>query len=269
MPAKRFVYASIACALLAAGATACGGDTAGDKAGDKAGAAAPPAKAESIAVDKLGAEEIVKQAQTAMGGLQSVKVDGTLTVDGGKLTFDLAASKAGDCTGSVGTGSEGKVEVVRIGSQTWIKPDAVFWNTVAAKEGNARSGAVLAELFKGRYITNGQDDPSLKEMAQVCDLVGAISKDDGTSGDKYTKGAAADVNGTKAFSVTATDSDGENSTLYIATQGKPYLVRMEQTAGAEPGQLTFSDFDKPLDLKAPPADNVIDFSMVKQKLRPA
>lgn len=122
---------------------------------------------------------------------------------------------------------------------------------MAAKEGNAKSGAVLAELFKGRYITNGQDDPSLKEMAEVCDLIGAISKDDGTSGDKYTKGGAADVDGTKAFSITATDSDGENSTLYVATQGKPYLVRMEQTAGAEPGQLTFSDFDKPLDLKAP------------------
>ncbi|WP_199881638.1 hypothetical protein [Streptomyces sp. CB03911] len=269
MPAKRFVYASIACVLLAAGATACGGDKAGDKAADKAGAAAPPAKAGSVDIEKLGAEEIVKQAQTAMGGLNSVKVNGTLTVEGGKLTFDLAASKAGDCTGSVGTGSEGKVELVRIGGRTWIKPDAVFWNTVAAKEGNAKSGAVLAELFKGRYITNGQDDPSLKEMAEVCDLIGAISKDDGTSGDKYTKGAAADVDGTKAFSITATDSDGEHSTLYVATQGKPYLVRMEQTAGAEPGQLTFSDFDKPLDLKAPPADNVIDFSAVKQKLRTA
>lgn len=42
---------------------------------------------------------------------------------------------------------------------------------------------------------------------------------------------------------------------------------MASTDSASPGQLDFGDFDKPLDIQAPPADQVIDLSLFQQKVK--
>ena len=279
MPSKRLVHTAVICALLAAGATACNDDkkgqaapavTAAPAAATSAAAtpSATPTKAPGLAVDTLSGEEISKQAQTAMGSLSSLKIDGTMKTEGQGITMNLAADKKGNCVGKVTISGVGGVEILHTTAQTWIKPDAAFWKTISAEEGSRDGGAMAAELFKGRYLTGGQDDAALKEMAGMCDLIDSIAKDDSPSG-KIVKGAAGTTNGVKTFSLTDTDTDGQASTLYIASEGKPYLIKVEQTTGTEPGEMNFSDFDKPIVVQAPPADNVIDYSVFQQKLKSA
>ncbi|WP_371480125.1 hypothetical protein [Kitasatospora sp. NBC_00315] len=267
MLSKRLAHAAVTCAVLTVGVTACGGSTTTGAGGGAA--AAPSPSASSLAVDTLGADEIEKQAKAAMTALASLKVDGTMTVEGKKMTISLAADKKGDCAGTIGLGADGTIDLIRTGSQSWLKPDAAFWKSMAAKEGaDAKGSAAVAELFKGRYIANAGSDAQVEELAGMCDLVKGLGEDDGST-DKAVKGKAGDVNGVKTISLDVTDSDGQVNTIQVATEGKPYLIKLEQTAGAEPGEMVFSDFDKPLTVQAPPADNVIDFSVFQQKLKTA
>ncbi|MEK8110175.1 hypothetical protein NKG94_49395 [Micromonospora sp. M12] len=76
-----------------------------------------------------------------------------------------------------------------------------------------------------------------------------------------TKGEAREIDGVKTVGLVDGDKDG---TLFIATTGEPYPVRMEGGADS-PGQITFSDFGATFDeLKAPPANQVIDFDQLKR-----
>ncbi|MFC8761028.1 hypothetical protein ACFUAG_09975 [Streptomyces sp. NPDC057193] len=43
---------------------------------------------------------------------------------------------------------------------------------------------------------------------------------------------------------------------------KPYVLRVVETGGKEPGTLTLSDFDKPVTAAAPPADQVVDMEQL-------
>lgn len=270
MSSKRLVHAAVICAVLATGATACGGnkkESAAAPASSASSASAPAASpTPSLDVATLSAEDISKQAHEAMATLTSFTVDGTLTSEGEKISLKVTADRQGNCTGTVGVPAMGQVELLRTGKQTYIKPDATFWKAIAGKEGNPKAGAVVAELFKGRYLTGGQDNADFREMAQMCDMVDGIAKDDSPD-NKVAKGTAGTTNGVKTFSLAASDTDGSVSTLYIATEGKPYLIKMEQTTGSEPGQMNLSGFNKPVTVQAPPADNVIDWSLFQQKVK--
>jgi hypothetical protein len=255
--------AALAAALLA-GATACGSTTA---AGKPAAAASPAPSASptpaALAVDTLTADQISDKAKAAMGALSSLKVDGTMTTEDGKMSIHLAADRQKNCVGTVGIPGVGEIEIRHTGTQTWLKPDTAFWKSIAVKQGNPKAGPVVAELFKGRYLTGGADDPQLKQASEMCGLIEGITSDDSPS--KATKGAAGTVDGVRTFSLQVTDDQGQKSTLYIATEGKPYLIRMEQTEGSEPGRMDFSAFDKPVTVQAPPADDVIDYTVFQKK----
>ncbi|MFD0568031.1 hypothetical protein ACFQ0T_00420 [Kitasatospora gansuensis] len=224
--------------------------------------------AQGLAVDTLSGADIAKQAQAAMAQLASVKIEGSVSSGGGMTTLQLAADKKGNCAGSVRVPATGQVDLLRTSTQVWLKPDAAFWKSIATQTGGAKAGAMAAELFKGRYLTGGQDDATVKQTASMCDLVDAIAKDD-DSPNTYTKGAMGITNGIKTFTLVATDAEGVKSTMYIATEGKPYLVKVERTDSPGSNHMNLSDFDKPVTVQAPPADTVIDYSAFQDKLKTA
>ncbi|MFI6447377.1 hypothetical protein [Kitasatospora sp. NPDC050543] len=279
MPSKRLVNTAVLCVVLAAGATACNGDE------EKGAAAAPttaaataaatptatptptPTTPAGLAFDTLSADEISKQAVAAMHGLASLKVVGHVTVDGSDMKFNLAADKAGNCVGTMGSEKGGSFEVIQTPDQTWVKPDAAYWKALAEQGGNPKAGAMIAELFKGRYLTEGKgkNGTDTAEESMICGLATAIMKEDPSeAGDKWAKGTAGTADGKKSFGLTVTNADGSASTMQVAAEGKPYLLTMQQGADS---QMTFGDFDKPVAVQAPPADNVIDGSVFKQKLK--
>ncbi|MER5349478.1 hypothetical protein ABT093_03980 [Kitasatospora sp. NPDC002551] len=246
MLSKRLASTAAICLLLAAGATACGDDK------------ASPAKLDTA---KLSAEEIQKQAKDALAGATSVKVVGTI---GGaeKMTLDLAVDTQGQCKGTITMPGTGKFELLGDGKQVYLKPDAEFLTNVA---GGGADGAKAAELLKGRYIAGVQDDPEMKELTTACNLKELTRSfvEDGKSTD-LTKGSAGTVNGAKTFSVKSKNSSGDEIVLHVATEGTPYPLRLEKT-GKDGGQADFTEINKPLTIQAPPADQIIDYSMFKDQ----
>ncbi|WP_405015673.1 hypothetical protein OHV05_00160 [Kitasatospora sp. NBC_00070] len=277
MPSKRLASIAVLCLSLAAMATACSDDTKTTAAATvtpstPSGSASAPASSpavQGLAVDTLSGAEIAKQAQAATAALTSVKIDGSVTNDGSSTTLQLAADRKGNCAGTVSVPATGRVDILRTSAQVWLKPDAVFWKQLATQKGGPRAGAMAAELFKGRYLTGGQNDATVTQTASMCDLVDSIAKDDDGTPSTYTKGSAGTTNGVKTLSLVATDADGVRSTMYIATEGKPYLVRVERTDSPQTDHMDLSDFDKPVTVQAPPADTVIDYSAFQDKLKTA
>ncbi|WP_327679665.1 hypothetical protein [Kitasatospora sp. NBC_00458] len=253
MLSKRLAGTAAVCLLLAGGATACG-DTV-----DKAGATP------KLDTEKLSAQEIEKAAKDALASATSVKITGDIAMDEGKMTIDLALDTKSQCTGSMSMPGMGKFEIISDGKQSYIKPDKQFWTAIGGKEGEK-----AAELFKGRYLS-GLQDSDMKDLTEVCNLKEFSSKivaDDSGKSD-VTKGEAATINGQKAFSLKVKDRKGEESTIHVATTGKSYPLRVEKKSGTEGGQVDFTDYDKPLTIQAPPADNVIDFAKLQDQLKSA
>jgi hypothetical protein len=71
-----------------------------------------------------------------------------------------------------------------------------------------------------------------------------------------SRGKTTAVEGAPA--ITLHEKDGKDRyTLYVATEGKPYLLRIDSTAGADQGSVFFSDFDKPVPTQKP-AGKILD-----------
>ncbi|MGW2373508.1 MULTISPECIES: hypothetical protein [Kitasatospora] len=277
MLSKRLVSTAAICLLLGAGTAACGDNKDSDKAAAPATTAAaaatptatPTPTVAKLDTDKLSAQELEQKAKDALAGATALRISGTMADADGKMEMDLSMDKKGQCLGTVTLPGMGKIDIIGDGKASYLKGDPTFLAAMAGQTGD-KNGAQVAELLKGRYLTGFDSDPQMKMMTSFCSL-SDFSKQivDGKT-DKAEKGVAGNVNGVKTFSLKVTDSSGEQSTLQIATEGKPYLVQVE-TVSAKDGNTTinFSDFDKPLTVQAPPADNVIDFSKFKAQVKGA
>ncbi|CAM5539410.1 hypothetical protein SMICM304S_08258 [Streptomyces microflavus] len=91
------------------------------------------------------------------------------------------------------------------------------------------------------------DDPRLLTVTQVCDLdtFRELITDNADAADRgTTKGRETEVNGEPVIPVTRAQGD-ERLTVYVATEGEPYPVRIAVRGSGEEGTVDFSGFDRP------------------------
>lgn len=258
----RTAGAACGAAALALLVPACSDDDGGDK---KDGTA------------DQSAQEISDRAKRELLDAESVHL--TLTDKGGDVDkddpahMDLALDREGNCAGTLrfgGTG--GSAELVKRGDKVWMKPDGTFWkNQVPGGQ-----GAAAAELFKGRYIHGSTNDSMLKGLAEVCDLkefqksVGDDSDDSDDSDDDMKdlkKGKVTTVDGTRVVPLTGKDDDGNDTTLYVAAEGRPQLIRATEKGKGTDRTTTLTDYDEPVPSKTPPASESVDVSKLQEELR--
>ncbi|MFI9365903.1 hypothetical protein ACIG5E_33365 [Kitasatospora sp. NPDC053057] len=273
MPSKRLASTAAICLLLGAGTAACGDNKDSDKAAAPATSAAaaatptatptPTPTVAKLDTDKLSAQEIEKQAKDALASATSLRISGKMTSDEGVMTIDMVMDSKGQCQGTMALPGMGSFEMISDGKAYFMKPDVQFWKTFGGS-----NPKVLAQL-KDRYLTGFQNDPKMKDMTDFCKLTDASSQmlDDGSS--TPSKGSAGTVNGVKTFSLKEKDDQGEESVLHIATEGTFYPVRLEKTTGKDQGQIDFTDFDKPVTIQTPSADNVIDYTKFQDTVKSA
>ncbi|MEU7579531.1 hypothetical protein AB0B50_18210 [Streptomyces sp. NPDC041068] len=235
---------------------------------------------ESNGVAGMSAQEISDKAKQELLDAKSVHIsmkatgaDATKDSDSDSdasdsddpTSMELTLDRDENCTGTMRMANGATLELVKRGDKVWMKPDETFWKTqIPGGEGEA-----AAELFKNRYIHGSTSDAMLKEVAEVCDL-GKIQKDIEDDSDDDTKslekGGAAKVDGTSAITLTGTD-DGKETTLYVATEGKPYLLKAVEKGDGDDTTTTFSDYDEPVPSKTPSADESVDVSKLRERLQ--
>ena len=238
-----------AAALLAASAALVGCGDDGDGSSTGAEQTGDDSAGSSAFVEQEGAE-IRDAAATAMSDLESLRVSGEVTVDGEEVSIEIAASRAGDCSGTVGFGGA-DAEVLSVDGQTWFRPSEEFWRASAGPQADQ-----IIEVVDGRWVVLGEDEG----FAELCDLDQLLEEllEDTDEATSYETGEVSDVDGTEAVAVVSTDEDGESSTGYIAVEEPHHLLRIERTEGDEQGSVAFTDFDEPVEVEAPADDETVD-----------
>jgi hypothetical protein len=239
------VIAAAAAVLLAGCSQGTSGTGTSTEPGTGTSAAAPKKPAGNGVAD-LPAADIVTRAGQALRQADTVRVSADLVSGTDKIKLDLRISGTKGAVGTVSV-SAAPFTVLRIGPTAYLKGDAATWTKAGAAE--------AAQTLAGKWIkvpTNDKDFAEFVKFTQVSTLADLFVTEGGTA-DK----TATSLRGQAA--VKLSDSDG--SALYVATSGKPYPLRVQQAATAtDHGTVDFTDFNRPVTLTPPPADQVIDLS---------
>ncbi|MDQ8704251.1 hypothetical protein RCO28_17400 [Streptomyces sp. LHD-70] len=207
-------------------------------------------------------QEIGVQARAALQSVKSLHVEAEIKgmAEPAPASFELSYDTQDNCTGSVTEqGGKGRMEVLRKGDRVWIKPDARWLSSQAPHLG----GDAAAQLLKGKYLETSAGDADGAKIAQLCDLNAFKAQITERSGKAeaatVTKGERTEVDGRPAIELNVTRGAQKGKT-YVSTEDKPYPLKVEADEPAKGVEIdmTFSEFDRPVDVKVPPADQTVD-----------
>ncbi|MFF0017172.1 hypothetical protein [Streptomyces sp. NPDC005374] len=259
---RRTALAALCIAAAAtAGLTGCGPgqnqDQSDSGTGTSSASAAPgkPAgKKEAFA--GLTGGEIADRATKATTGASSLRMKGDIPDDesGGIISVDVTLNKKGECAGTIGMGGKGKAELIKTGETVYMKFDEALLREQSKGESKSDTDAVVA-MLAGKWTRTKATGADAKEFEDFCDLGTVLDGAEDTNSDAG-RGKATTVDGAPAITLHVKDGK-DRYTLFVATEGKPYLLRIDSTAGADQGSIFFSDFDKPVPT-AKPAGAILD-----------
>ncbi|GGT39738.1 hypothetical protein [Streptomyces purpureus] len=214
----------------------------------------------------LSADEIGDRAVEATQSATSLRMSGRGVSDGQTLDLDFSVNDQAQCTGKL-TVEGGVAELRQAGGDTYMKGDEKFWRASMTSQGmpEAQIGPTI-ELLKGRWLKIAPGQEGSTDLAGVCDLKALLAdlgkdEDDRTG---LTRGADTKVNDTPVATLVKKKADGETTTVYVAKEGKPYIVQIVKKGGDEPGTMLLSDFDKPVKVVLPPADETVDLEKLER-----
>jgi hypothetical protein len=199
------------------------------------------------------ATTILDESKKDMKALSSVTFGGELTNDGQQLTMDMAVTTDGSCEGTIAL-QGGKAEIRSTGDQSWMKPDAAFWESFAVKS------AVMVQVVVGdRWVVIPGDASDFTELCDLDELLSEMGSDENAEAEV---GGTQEVAGQEAVEVITESDEGDPVSVWIATDDPHHILQMEVTQGDEPGTITFSEFDEELDVQAPAEDEVVDLDQL-------
>ncbi|MFG3508166.1 hypothetical protein ACGF5F_22000 [Streptomyces sp. NPDC047821] len=240
---KRPVLAAL-CAVTALGLTACG------PSGSGSGEAK---KAEPFA--GLSGGQIANKAIKATKTADSLTLDANLKTTEGPMKAFMALDTKGQCAGTITMGPTGTMEVIKAGKEAYIRFDEAFLRE-QNEGGSPEETEAALKMLKGRWLKTDANDPEAKEGLEMCDL-GAMLGEFETGASSAERGEETTVNGKKALTLTEKDGDTTYK-IYVATEGEPYLLKIDQKGGEDPGTLSFTDYNKPVPAKKPAAKDILD-----------
>jgi hypothetical protein len=263
---RRTALAALCLAVAAtAGLTACQSDSSGGTSGKSkadgtsAGASktAEPAKsAEPFA--GLSADEIAEKALTATTGASSLRMKGRIQDDesDGTILIDMALDKKNECAGTLGMGGKGRADLIKTGDTVYLKYDETFLREQSKGEAKADVDAAV-DMLAGKWTKMSAKGSDAKDIAGFCDLDTVLggAEDVGSGGSgggsaEGTRAGTATIDGQKAAVLKVKDGK-DRYTMYVAAEGKPYLLRLDSTSADDPGSVVFSDFDQPVPASKP------------------
>jgi hypothetical protein len=193
----------------------------------------------SSAITHRSPDAIVAGATRAIDGVHSVRVSGQIS-DGTSahpIRLDLQLVNGRGATGSMSENGT-SFRLITVGGESYVNGSPQFWRQFG--------GAAVATQLRGRWLrasASSGDFASLASLTDVHKLLSALLAGHGP----LTRGATSTLAGHRVVALHDTSKHG---TLYVATTGPPYPIRI-QNDGSDGGELSFSDFDAKVALTAP------------------
>jgi hypothetical protein len=236
----------IAAVLLTVGIAACGSSS--SSSGSTSSSTSSTAGSSDNGVASKSADQIVAAAHDAANGLGSVHVAGTVSAGARPVTMDLNLANGKGGRGSM-SASGLSFKIISLGQTAYFSGGQSFWQRFG--------GQAAAQLLQGKWL-KAPATGNFGSFAKLTDMQTLFSKLLASRG-SLTKGSTSTVNGQMVIAVNDSANGG---TLYVATTGKPYPIRVANN-GSGGGQLTFDRFNETVSLTAPA--HAIDISQLKGK----
>ncbi|MFJ9825823.1 hypothetical protein ACIRSU_15830 [Streptomyces sp. NPDC101160] len=217
----------------------------------------------------LTADQIADKAVTATQSATSLRLAGRVVSGGQPLDVDFSVNDHHQCAGVVRL-QGGAAELRQTGTVTYMKGDEAFWRASLTSQGMPEPQIeATIELLKGRWLKIPQGQPGTENLSGVCDLKALLADLGRNKAERtgLTRGPDARVKGTPVATLVKRKAEGtavQTTTVSVSERGKPYILRMVKRGGPEPGVVVLSDYDKPVKVVVPPADQTVDLSKLEQ-----
>ncbi len=229
--------------ILAALLTGCSGATAtpGSTTAGPASAGAS-ATAAGNGIEALSAPEILARSQAALAAAPSFHLELTATVAGFVVVSEMDA--VGRNLKGTQTGQAQPVEFIRIGDDHYVKAGDGYWSTIVSLQ-------QIAHL-SGKWVKVPPNSPTFSGLfpdpkTMLSDATGV------------TKSGSSTVDGKPVVGLTS-----QGSTVYVATEGEPYPVKIDGTQNTDfgPGTLVaeFSRYGAVTTTISAPTGEIVDIS---------
>lgn len=190
--------------------------------------------------------QIVTAASAATSGATSFTYSGTTQQGSQTYKLRMSVSTSGNGQGTITMGGQ-PIRLVKVGNTVYFSSTKAFWTK--------NEGQAAAQLIGNRWLSAPVTDKDFADIVSLLDAQQVAGQFSDTSGTTFTKGKTGTVNGQSVIAVTGKDtSGGGGGTVYVATTGKPYIVRIT----ANGTSLNFSNYNKPVNPTVPA--NPIDIS---------
>jgi hypothetical protein len=227
-------------ALLAGG---CGGKKTATT-GTTTGAARPATTAAPNGIASKSADRIVASMREAVANAKSVHVVGAATTGGTSMALELKLVTGKGGAGHIAIDGLG-FDIVRIGNKIFFKGQKKFLVHYAGP---------TAQLLAGKWFVVKAGTRGFGSLAPLTSLDGLVSQILSTHG-KLEKGATTTIDGQPAIAIKDSTSGG---TLFVATTGPAYPLRLTPGPTKGKGVIDFRDWDQPIVVKRPPG--AIDYA---------
>ena len=191
------------------------------------------------------ASQILKDTVAALRGAESVHLYGTIPSGGENFGIDVRYNRSGNLTGTFTLGGV-TADVVVTGGHSYLKGRALF-----AKYAGAQAAALIGDRWVAVPAGAGPGADIVASISTFTDFAKLADALSMPSGGAVTKGASTTVDGQAVVALRDADS-----TLYVATTGKPYPVEVKPQTGSQ--ALHFASWDAAVDVSAP--RDALDFS---------
>lgn len=193
-------------------------------------------------------QAIVAAATRAIDGVRSVRISGAVNVASPKdeIRFDLHLLNGRGATGSLS--EHGFVlHLVTLGDTAYIKGTPAFWLQFG--------GTNVAAQLHGRWLRAPADHGAFAAFASLTHASALIARLLAGHG-ALSRGTTSTIGGRRVVAVHDASRQG---TLYVATTGPAYPIRIENRS-SDGGRIDFGGFDAPVRVRAP-AHSVSIFSL--------
>ncbi|MEU1037828.1 hypothetical protein [Streptomyces sp. NPDC005907] len=204
------------------------------------------------------ADRIAAEAVKATEQADSMHVQGNLRqANGAALDVDLSVDQRKNCEGTVKTAGT-TADVRHVNATLYLRGNEAYWKKALKDQ---PQGDRIVPKVSDKWVKAPADD----SMTQgLCDKQGLVASMDEDKSERkgLKKGATTTVDGKKAIRLTKKSAGGETLSLFVATEGKPYILRTTTSGGKSPNTATFSEYGKAVNPEKPAAGDTVDLKEV-------
>ena len=154
--------------------------------------------------------------------------------------------------GDITTGSATS-RLLRVEDEVWTAEPSSFW---------AAAGAVNdGRAYGGLYVKIPVADPryaGFSNDTRIGFLLDRLLQTSAT----WAKGPVSTIDGTRAIELRGAGRDGHRASIWVATDGEPYILRIAPTGGSYQGQINFADYGDRYAIQAPLPGQVLDNALI-------